>query len=494
MASSVTRMTGMSSGLDTESIVTALTSSYQTKVDQAKKDQTKLEWKQDAWKDMNTKIYSLYSGKLSAMRFEKNYSKKSTTVSNNALSVIAGSNASNGVQSAKIVSMAKAGYLTGAEITTSSNGKVTQDTKLTELGIAADSVISITVGGETKDIKVTEDMTMYGFTSKLKEAGVNANFDVANKRLFVSAKETGAAADFTIDSSTAGVLDKLGLTQASGATRIEGSDAELELNGATFKSSTNAFTINGSTYQINSMTDEEISITTGDDASGTYDMVKDFLKEYNELMSAMSKAYNAENTKYEPLTDEEKAVLSDKQIEDWEGKVKDSLLRKDSSLYNVMNAMKSAMSSSVEIDGETYSLADLGITMASYFSVDENDRYAYHINGDSSDALSADNADKLKKAIAEDPELIGKILSKISQKVYNAIDSKMKSTDYSSIYKVYDDKKMKKDYSEYTKKIAELEEKLTAAEDRYYKKFSKMETMLASLNSNSDYITNLFSM
>ena len=57
-----------------------------------------------------------------------------------------------------------------------------------------------------------------------------------------------------------------------------------------------------------------------------------------------------------------------------------------------------------------------------------------------------------------------------------------------------DEKKMKKDYSEYTKKIAELEEKLTAAEDRYYKKFSKMETMLASLNSNSDYITNLFSM
>lgn len=494
MASSVTRMTGMSSGLDTESIVTALTSSYQTKVDQAKKDQTKLEWKQDAWKDMNSKIYGLYSGKLSAMRFESNYSKKATTSSSSALSVIASSNASNGVQSAKILSMAKAGYLTGAEITTAEKGKVTQDTKLTELGIAKDSVISISVGGKTTDITVTEDMTMYGFTSKLKEAGVNANFDVANKRLFISAQNTGAEADFNITATDSSILDKLGISESSGATRIKGQDAELELNGAKFKSATNTFEINGSTYQINSMTDEEISITTADDTSGTYDMIKDFLKQYDETMSAMSKAYNAEATKYEPLTDEEKAVLSDKQIEDWEKKVKDSILRKDSSLNNVMNAMKNAMSSTVEIDGKKYSLADFGITMGNYFSSDETDRYSYHIAGDKDDALTADNSDKLRKAIAENPELVSKVMTEFAKKVYGAVEEKMKSTDYSSIYKVYDDKKMKKDYDDYTKKIADLEAKMTAAEDRYYKKFAKMETMLASLNSNSNYITNLFSM
>lgn len=492
MASSVTRMTGMSSGLDTESIVTALTSSYQTKVDQAKKDQTKLEWKQDAWKDMNSKIYGLYSGKLSAMRYESNYVKKTTTTSNKALSVISGTNASDGVQSAKIVSMAKAGYLTGAEITTAEKGKVTQDTKLTELGIAKDSVISISVGGKTTDITVTEDMTMFGFTSKLKEAGVNANFDVGNKRLFISAKETGKDADFSITSSVTGALDKLGISEASGATRIDGEDAELELNGATFKSATNSFSINGSTYQINAMTDEEISITTANDTSGTYDMIKDFLKQYNETISAMSKSYNAEATKYEPLTDEEKAVLSDKQVEDWEKKVKDSVLRKDSSLYNVMVAMKNAMSSTVEIDGKKYSLADLGIATGGYFSVDEDDRNSYHINGDADDVISADKADKLKTALAENPELVSKILTEISKKLYNAIDDKMKSTDYSSIYKVYDDKKMKTDYNSYTKKIADLEAKMTAAEDRYYQKFSKMETLLANLNSNSDYISSLF--
>lgn len=493
MASSVTRMTGMSSGLDTESIVTALTSTYQTKVDNAKKEQTKLEWKQDAWKDMNSKIYGLYSGKLSSMRYEANYAKKTAKTSNSALTVTAGSNASDGIQSAKIISMAKAGYLTGAEIKTASNGKVTQDTKITELGIAKDSVISIKVGGVTTDIKVTEDMTMYGFTSKLKEAGVNANFDVANKRLFVSSSETGEKADFEITSTVTGALDKLGLSKASGATKIKGEDAELELNGATFKSSTNSFTINGSTYQINSMTNEEISITTANDTSGTYDMIKDFLNQYNETMSAMSEAYNAEANKYEPLTDEEKSVLSEKQIDDWEKKAKETLLRKDSSLNDIMSAMKKAMSESVVIDGKSYSLADFGIATAGYFSADEKDRYSYHIYGDKSDLVYSDKEDKLNVALAEDPELVGKVLSEISKKLYTAIDDKMKSTDYSSVYKVYDDKKMKTEYDNYKKKISELEEKLTAAEDRYYQKFSKMETMLSSLNSNSDYITNLFS-
>ena len=52
------RMTGMVSGLDTESIVSALVSSYSTKTQKYKKAQTKLSWKQDAWKSVNTDVQS----------------------------------------------------------------------------------------------------------------------------------------------------------------------------------------------------------------------------------------------------------------------------------------------------------------------------------------------------------------------------------------------------------------------------------------------------
>lgn len=491
-SNSIFRMSGMYSGMDTESIVSALTTSYKTKVDKAKKEQVKLEWKQDAWKDLNTKIYGLYSGKLSSMRFTTAYNKKAAKSSSSALTVTAGDGAANGSQSAKIISMAKAGYLTGGEITDQNNAKVTQDTLVKDLGIDVGSKISVSTGGKTTDIEITEGMTMYGLTSALRGAGVNANFDVDNKRYFISSKETGAEADFSVTSTDAGVLDKLGLSADAGAKKIDGSDAELELNGASFKSKSNVFKINGSTYQINSMTNEEITVGITDDTSGIYDMVKDMLNQYNDALETMSKAYNATKNNYDPLSDDEKEALSDKQIEDWEKKAKEDLLRHDSSLNGVMSAMKQAMAEGVEIDGKKYFLSDFGIETLGYMYADENERYSYHINGNSDDAASAGKTDSLKSMIASNPQLVTTFFTKLSQKLYGAIDDKMRSTDYSSVYKVYDDKKMKKEYDSYNSKITELEQKLSDAEDRYYKRFTQMEKMLASMQNQTDSISSLF--
>ena len=223
MASNRIRMSGMVSGMDTESLITALTSAQKTKVDKAKGEQTKLSWKQDAWKSMNSKIYGLFSGKLSSMRFTTAYNKKVTTSSNSAISVVAGENASEGTMSAKVR------YLTGAEIKAADGSKITQDTKIKDLGIDVGTKISFSVAGEAKEVEITEDMTMYGFTSQLREAGLNANFDVENKRLFISAKETGENKDFAFTGPDA-TLKKLGLTEEAGASRIKGSDAKLELN------------------------------------------------------------------------------------------------------------------------------------------------------------------------------------------------------------------------------------------------------------------------
>ena len=58
----------------------------------------------------------------------------------------------------------------------------------------------------------------------------------------------------------------------------------------------------------------------------------------------MDKLYSADSTKgYEPLTDEEKEAMSEKEIEKWEEKIKDSILRKDSTLNSVASAMKNVM-------------------------------------------------------------------------------------------------------------------------------------------------------
>jgi len=106
------RITGMNSGLDTESIITALTQSKQDKLDKAKGDQKKLTWTQDKWKDLNKKVISFYNGSLSTMRFSTAYTKKTTSVSNSsAASVITGENAMDATQRLDITRLSKSAYL-----------------------------------------------------------------------------------------------------------------------------------------------------------------------------------------------------------------------------------------------------------------------------------------------------------------------------------------------------------------------------------------------
>ena len=87
------RLSGLISGMDTESIIQQLVSAKQTKVDDAKKAQTKQEWKQTAWKELNTKIKNLQSKFVNNMRFESAHICKRVTTSvsdSNAVSVITG--------------------------------------------------------------------------------------------------------------------------------------------------------------------------------------------------------------------------------------------------------------------------------------------------------------------------------------------------------------------------------------------------------------------
>lgn len=52
------RMTGMVSGLDTDSIVKELVSAYSTKKEKYEKERTKLGWKQEIWKSLNKEVNS----------------------------------------------------------------------------------------------------------------------------------------------------------------------------------------------------------------------------------------------------------------------------------------------------------------------------------------------------------------------------------------------------------------------------------------------------
>lgn len=543
--SDLLRMTGMYSGMDTESIVSQLVKAKSTKVTNLKNEQKKLEWKQTAWQGLNSKIYNMYSKTLSNLRLTSAYSKKSTVSSDSTkATVVASEGAVNGTQTLKVNKLAKSGYLTGAKLagktttTTGTDGKdvtkvVNWETtdKLSEIDSnLTGKTISITTGSgtdaKTTDIEITADMTINDLVAKFKDAGVNASFDTTNQRFFINSTGTGSAKNFTLTSDDSTALASLGLdpnttyTDINGSknscVKIEGQDAEIVLNGATFTSDSNTFSINGLTINTLGVTDEEISIVTSTDYDGIYNTIKDFLTEYNDLINEMDKLYNADSArKYDMLTDDEKESMTDDEVEQWEDKIKSALLRKDNSLYNVMNTLTSTMMegfyennlsdkekknmSSSEITawykengGKKHYLSDYGIGTLSYFEAQDNEHHAYHINGDADDEFTSTKEDKLKAAIAEDPEGTANFFATLCKTLYSKLDETMSaSTDYSSIYKVYNDKQLKKDYNDYTTKISDAEDELNDYEDRWYNKFSKMEVALSKLQSQTSSISSM---
>ncbi len=735
------RLSGMVSGMDTETLVSALVSGYKLKKDNLVKAQTKLSWKQEKWKTMNTSIYSFYSGKLSAGRLSNAYSLKKSTVSNSTVATVtASSSAVAGTQKLKVKKLASSGYLTGGTV---KDGKanITGSSKLSDItGSTSQGSVTLSVDGKSTNIELTEDMTVNQFVVKLKDAGVQASFDENNQRFFISSKTSGAKGDFSLTANdTAGndSLKKLGLyvspnkaskeyeecdrlskltdgsaaynnelesmytkvtadevakkyadqynaakkvidtlkssdtwgtaksiddvtasrdqlkadiaanadynkykkaktnsdgsivkdeqgniiyeynTEAmkkdneelynkynkdtkklesynslisdytknqeimdnlvkdgyvtlnkdtneavadssntkvveevnntntdskakaktlldnkisaakayvaeadaaastsattgaasgttaagsstagtTGAVRIVGVDAKIELNGAEFTSNTSTFSINGLTIQATAETkdDEPVTITTDTDVDAIYKSIKDMFTEYNKLIKSMDEAYNADSSKgYEPLTDEEKDAMSDKEVEKWETKIKDSLLRKDDTLNSVANTLKNDMASSFIINGKSYALSSFGISTLGYFASGENEKGVYHIDGDKDDTTTSGNEDKLRAAIASDPETVVSFFSQLCTKVYTDLGNKMASSSVSSAYTIYNDKQMNTQYSEYNTKISDAESKVSTWEDYYYSKFSAMESALAKLNSQSSSMSGLF--
>ena len=706
------RLSGMVSGMDTESLVSALVSSYKLKKDNLVKAQTKLSWKQEKWKTMNTSIYGFYSGKLSSARFSTSYNLKTSTVSNDKYAkVSASSSAVSGTQRLKVNHLAATGYLTGGKITATDKSKVTGSTKLSDIIGTKDGSISVKTSSGIKSIDITEDMNVSQFVAKLKETGLNANFDDNNGRFFISAKESGKDNDFSLTANDANGLnalkalgiytvndtdkaeytrlaalkegtdayntelesmytkatakdtaknyadkynvakDKLDALAADDtwdhsytldeyvaklktetpdllnaydkykkekvdsegntvkdsdgnvvyeydteamekdgvkeeyeaavkkkasneslikvyddnskviedtkdyvtigddgkavanetnekvvqevsdtnadrqakaktlldskiamaktaandidntassdttkAVRITGQDSEIVLNGATFTNNTNNYSINGLTIQALNVTGtDEVTITTDTDVDGIYDMIKGFLKDYNDLVKSVDVAYNAASSKgYEPVTSDEKDAMSDDEVKKWEEKIKDSLLRKDSTLGSVLDTMKNDMARSFKVGDKSYSLSSFGISTLGYFSSPENETGVYHIDGNKDDTYTSANTDKLKAMIASDPDTVITFFSQLASQLYKDLGSKMTASSTSSAYTIYNDKQMNTQYSEYNTKISEAEDKVTTWEDYYYSKFSAMESALAKMNAQSSSLSGLF--
>jgi flagellar hook-associated protein 2 len=321
-------MTGMASGIDVDAVVKELMSAQKLKKTNLEGKKEKLSWTQDKWKEMNTKLYSFYTDKISKMRLAGSYNSKKVTPSDATKVSATATTAVNGSYSLSIEKLASAEYVTGADV---KDKNLSSESKLSDAGMAIGQTITIKTGkNQDKEFsfEVTADSTIKDFTDKLKEAGLNANFDSKNGRFFISAKDTGADNMFTIVSDateTGKGLDALGLTNidlnvakngsvatdSSQVAIVGAQDAKIKLNGAIIESGSNSINVNGLSLELKGTTNEDgIQLNVTKDTQKVYDFVKDFVKGYNELMTEMYEKYNAPSARnYSMLTSEQKEAM-----------------------------------------------------------------------------------------------------------------------------------------------------------------------------------------
>lgn len=300
-----------------------------------------------------------------------------------------------------------------------------------------------------------------------------------------------------------------------GFTVIQGEDAKMTafINGVetTLTSGTNTFDIDGFKVTANGTFEaanagERVTFDKKVDADKIVDAVKSFVEDYNKVLAEINEQYSTQpdhDNDYKPLTDDQKADMTEKQIEEYEAKAKEGLLFGDRDLGGLSNGLRFVFSN-LDMDA-------IGISVSTSYS--------------DKGKITLDET-KLRSALASDPDSVANAFAApLEQKQVTNADGTTSWVDDTSSggamsrLKVQLDKyaattgatkgilieKAGSQYSpmalldntlqdkidSYDDVIDSLTEKLNDKIDFYTSKFSKLEALIAQMNSQSSYLMSL---
>lgn len=391
-----------------------------------------------------------------------------------------------------------------------------QSKSLKDLFGLTDAVLSnISING--KNITLSETDTVSKMVEKINSSGANINlsYNTLSDKFTLTSKLEGSANNVSItDASSAeslfsklfGVSDVVdsggnAIEGASGIRRDDGLNALLSINDVSIVQGNNTFSLDGMTFTLKETSTSEISIKTTTDTKAIIDNIKNFVNEYNDIVDFINtKLSEKRNYDFEPLTDDEREALSDEEIEKWETKAKAGNLRGTSELSRMLTELRNAI---IEpIDGVGISMNQIGISSTGYtdkgkLTIDESklksalennyedvvslftkestttySNSAARSTRDKENGIAARFDDILKDNIRTTRDTNGN-KGRLIMKAGVENDASQFSNDFQKKIGGYDDR------------ISDLLEYLSDKEDYYYRMFSKMESALSQMQSQS---------
>ncbi len=346
------------------------------------------------------------------------------------------------------------------------------------------------------NVQASYDATNGAFSIYNSESGTEA-------KIAVTAKSMEAVTLFTnlnLGVSANGEIKDLAAPfELSKTNTTSGTEGSIKIDGRTYTDvKDNRITVSGVTYTLLNKTEsgKPVTVSVSQDTDKIIENVKKFVEDYNKILDDLTKKYNTKPSgDYEPLSKTQEASMTQEQIDKWTEKAKEGLFYHNDILRGLIFDMRDAIMTPVQsVHSEYNSASAIGITSTNnqgHLQLDE---------------------DKLKKALAADPDCVYELFAS-DQDTYTDAKKKdryeyMAKDDYNNrgianrLYfnAITDGIKKVEDYagvlpdsndqSSLGLLITQLKDKMTNFKklmDDYqtqlYKRYDALETMIASLNS-----------
>lgn len=376
------------------------------------------------------------------------------------------------------------------------DGKRFQEYELTVNGVS--------IGKYNKDTALE---TVLNDINSNTEAGVSVSFSKTTNQFVFTAKETGAGGRVEIGGELGERLfGKVDVTDKDHYTAGQDAKFTATINGQKmeFSRSSNTFDLDGMSITLNGtfeVKDGETPVTFSSktDTDKIIDVVKTMVEDYNAIVSEVKKAYSdmplekSDGSRYKPLTDEDKADMTESEIKAYEEKAKTGILFIDRDLSSLYSALRSAVAPGGS-DGSF--LRSIGIKTSyedglTTLSLDENalrealeqnpdqvkDAFTKSKeNGAASDGLMASIQKVTDRYAATTGATKGILIEKAGSKyspsaaLNNTLLEQMKDID---------------------KQVDKWQAKMSDKVDYYTNKFTQLEMLIAQMNSQSSSLAGM---
>ena len=388
--------------------------------------------------------------------------------------------------------------------TSGTTSQVDTTSKLSELGLEPNSNGNYTFSINGRAFSFSGDTTVSEMMRQINasDAGVKMTYTTLTNQFTITANEYGRDANISILDGDEGLLSALGFT--AGENFTQGKNTILEVNGVEVETTSNSYTVDGTTFTFSQSAEgTEFTNEVSRDYSKPIEAIKSFVEDYNKLIEEVFGYVDDEpNSDYYFLTDDdiEEMDLSESQQAKWEKLANKGILYRDQTLTSIMSKLRTVIYNTVDAaDGSKVGLYTLGITTSSNWSNHGKLQFDSKISDEEFENIFAQYADEFSKLFT-DPE------NGISAQFESIINSAVKtsggpgergtlvekagvsgtaSATNNSIYKQIESLKST---------ITKLQKRYDQQQDRYWKIYSNMESLLGTINGQSSYINQLMGM